>query len=148
MITDKIQDFIIAIPKVGKIMSIDFGTKRIGLAISTVEQSMSMPLNTITSGIDGVLKCIAQHDPCGVVIGMPLNMDGTKGAQWEMVQKFAEKIASANIPILLQDERLTSRAAHSLLRQHNFKRSKRDAMDDAVAACLILDTALDLIRTI
>ena len=146
MIIRDIQDFILVIPSRGKIISLDFGTKKIGIAISSDEQSMALPIATVRCNIDAVIDIVNSHNPCAIVIGMPFNMDGSEGAQAQMVTQFADKLSIMQLPIFLQDERMTSRAASSLLKSYHVKRIERDKIDDQVAACFILDTVLDLVR--
>lgn len=79
-----------------------------------------------------------------IVIGLPINMDGTKSEQTILTEKFAEKLEKrSNLPIFLQDERLTSKAADNLLKGFGLKRKDRNNQDDLAAASLILETVLN-----
>lgn len=143
MITYNIQDFFSTIPKNGKIISIDFGTKKLGIAVSNDERTMSLPLSVISANFNNLLDIIKLQNPSAMVIGMPVNMDGSASTSTEMVNNFAKQLFTAtNLTILLQDERLTSKAATQLLKEAGVKRRVRDAVDDCIAACMILDTVL------
>ena len=124
-------------------MAIDYGTKKLGLAISDPSRKMAVPLTIIDSEIQKLQSTILHHKPVGIVIGLPINMDGTAGAQADLVRKFAQKISGRfELPIFLQDERLTTKAASNALKMLGLNRKQRDSRDDQVAACMILDTVI------
>ncbi len=149
MITLNIQDFLLSLPPMGRILCIDFGTKKLGIATSNDERTMALPLAVIKPSTQNIESLLKQHISCGIVIGLPINMDGSAGVQVDQVQKFAEYIErSFNLPIFLQDERLTSRAASGILKGFGIKRSERDKIDDQLAASLILETVIDLMRKV
>ena len=136
------------------IISIDYGLKKIGLAISTPDHSMSLPL-AIVSGesekkkLQEIIAITKEKNICAIVLGLPINMDGTDSEQTMIVKKFAEKLENrTNLPIFLQDERLTSKAADNLLKQFGLKRKDRNKNDDLTAASLILETVLDSAKRI
>ena len=80
-------------------------------------------------------------------MGLPVNMDGTNSEQTKIVVNFVNKLAKkTNLPIYLQDERLTSKAADSLLRNMGFNRKQRNERDDMAAASMILETTLESAR--
>ena len=84
---------------------------------------------------------------CAIVVGLPVNMDGTNSEQTKIVVNFVNKLAKkTNLPIYLQDERLTSKAADSLLRNMGFNRKQRNERDDMAAASMILETTLESAR--
>jgi putative Holliday junction resolvase len=144
MITTNIQEFCLKLPGAGVIFAIDFGTKKLGIAITDPSRKMAMPIAVIPASIPDLQKILEKYKPAGIVIGLPINMDGTKGAQGELVEKFAEKLQRLfGLPILLQDERLTTKAAGNALRILGLNRKQRDSRDDQVAACMILETVLD-----
>ncbi|MES2214575.1 MAG: Holliday junction resolvase RuvX [Pseudomonadota bacterium] len=143
MITADIQVFYIAIEKQGPIIGMDFGTKKLGVAMTNKELTFAMPLFVMEPNIPELKLAIERHKPRGIVLGMPINMDGSHGSQTQIVQKFAEKLSVAfELPIFLQDERLTSRAASNSLKIFGFKRKERDKIDDQVAACMLLESAI------
>lgn len=133
-------------------IAFDYGNRKIGLAITTPNHLLSLP-HQIIEERDFVRQCtkcldfIAEMQPCLVVIGLPLNMDGTKSEQTIVVEKFAKSLAGkCDVPIYLQDERLTSKTADNLLKMTGMKRKNRNQKDDLIAASLILETAMQLAR--
>ena len=143
MITSDIQEFCHNLGDFGLILGIDFGTKKLGIAISNPERTMSLPISIIPHEIHQIESTIKQYKPLGIVVGLPVNMDGTMGAQAELVRKFAQKLlCNFGLPIFLQDERLTTRAAGNALRVLGLNRKQRDERDDQVAAAMILETTL------
>lgn len=143
MITSDIQEFCQNMANFGLILGIDFGTKKLGIAISNPECTMSLPIKIIPNDMGQIEGVIKQYNPCGLVVGLPVNMDGTLGAQANLVKRFAQKIADRfRLPVFLQDERLTTRAAGNALKVLGLNRKQRDERDDQVAASMILETAL------
>ena len=129
-----------------KILAVDYGDKRLGLAIGSTEIGLATPLDAIKSGgwdrdIVRLCRIIKEQGVEVVVIGLPLNMDGTEGRRSEITRKFGDllKIASA-LDVHYHDERLTSKEAHSLLAQSGLSRQKRELMVDSVSAQLILES--------
>jgi putative pre-16S rRNA nuclease len=87
---------------------------------------------------------IELNDVCGIVIGLPLNSDGSEGNSCEKIRRFITKtIEPLGLPVFLQDERFSSQAANEILKHSNYNRKKRAAMDDMVAASIILQHALE-----
>ncbi|MCC8468214.1 MAG: Holliday junction resolvase RuvX, partial [Rickettsia endosymbiont of Eriopis connexa] len=88
-----------------------------------------------------------KYKVCGVVVGLPIDMNGAVTEQTNIVMKFAEELTkSINLPIYLQDERLTTKAANNFLKSFGVKRKDRNNNDDALAASMILETVLDSIK--
>ncbi|MDG1436429.1 MAG: Holliday junction resolvase RuvX [Rickettsiaceae bacterium] len=135
------------------ILSIDYGSTKIGLAMSTPDYTMSMPLQIIRGEsekkkLQEIVGITVDKNICAIVIGLPINMDSTPSEQTLIIEKFAEKLKNrTNLPIFLQDERLTSRLADNLLKGFGLKRKERNAQDDLVAANLILETVLNTYNT-
>lgn len=128
-------------------LAIDYGSRRIGLAICDAEETIASPL-TILKGAKGVLPQIARiietEDVGGIVMGLPLNMDGTEGPQAKLVRTFAKGLeAYVELPIHFQDERLSSFAAEEKLSVADFTRGKMRERLDAVAAAEILQAFLE-----
>ncbi len=143
MITTNIQEFCLVLPATGVIMAIDYGTKKLGIAISDHSRVMSLPIAIVETDIKNLDSLVQQHKVVGVAIGLPINMDGTSGAQAELVEKFAQRVFTRlELPIFLQDERLTTKAASNALKILGLNRKQRDSRDDQVAASMILDTVL------
>lgn len=151
MLLNSPQEFSTQIKNGKPLISFDLGTKKIGIALSTPDHKLAMPHSIITVNNQGniakqCLEVITNNNCCGIVIGLPLNMNGSISTQTENAQKFANQLAQlTDLPILLQDERLTSKTADNLLKSFGLKRKERNNIDDKVAASLILETVLILI---
>ena len=131
-------------PISGNILSFDFGEKRIGVAIGNNITKTSHPLSTIDTPVNtkrflAIEKLISQWSPILIVIGFPLNEDGTSSRLTALVKKFASKIKNKfGIKISLIDERLTSIEAEILLKETDANVKKRKSVIDQVAAQIIL----------
>lgn len=153
MIISNINDFAKHLKINHPIISIDYGQKKIGVAISDSNLIMSLPLVTLTNNpkqfTSEISKIIIKHNIFGIVVGLPVNMDGTKSIRSDDVIKFAEILVRiTKQPAFMQDERLTSRAADNLLKLAGFNRKQRNQNDDQIAACLILDSVLQTLKNI
>ncbi len=128
-------------------LAIDYGTKRTGLAVCDRAETITSPL-TVIQGQKGLLKKIAEivekEDIEAVVLGLPLNMDGSEGNQTKLVLKFGKQLQNClKIPVLLQDERLSSFSAEEKLNSAKYTRRKRKKCLDAIAAAEILKSFLE-----
>jgi len=128
-------------------LAIDYGTKRTGLAICDSAETIASPL-TVIQGQNQLIKKISEivekEDIEAVVLGLPLNMDGTEGAQSKLVLKFGKQLQNnLKIPVLMHDERLSSFGAEEKLSSANYTRGKRKKRIDAVAAAEILTSFLE-----
>jgi putative Holliday junction resolvase len=128
-------------------LAIDYGIKRTGLAICDSAETIASPLAVI-EGQKELLKKIAEvvekENVEAVVLGLPLNMTGTESAQTKLVFKFAEQLKDhLDIPVHLQDERLSSFSAEEKLSSAKFTRGKKRKRLDAVAAAEILEAFLE-----
>ena len=134
------------------LLGIDYGKKRIGLAISDVRKVISSNFTTLSyngaSQYLNELKMICDNENVGgIVIGLPLNMNGTEGPRCQATRSFAKKLSFAQLPTLaFWDERLSSSAAENVLVEANISRKKRRDIIDKVAANIILQTALDRLQ--
>ncbi len=152
MIIATLQEFSQLLQANRPIIAIDYGTQKTGIAISNQEQTIAMPLKTIHETIEenkikSILDLVATYSIFGIVIGLPISMNGQASEQTTIVLKFSAKLSFAtNLPIYLQDERLTSLAANSLLKLLGVKRRERNQKDDSIAASMILETTLDSIK--
>ena len=132
-----------------RIMGLDIGDKRIGVALSDPLQILASPLRAITRNDDGsalteIAALARQYDIGRLVVGLPYLMDGSVGEQARKVLDFAEKIkAQAGVEIVMLDERYTSVAAGQMLREAGKKRSSLKKQIDAAAATVILQAHLD-----
>lgn len=128
-------------------LAIDYGTKRTGLAVCDRDETITSPL-TVIQGQKQLLKkiyeVVEKEDIDAVVLGLPLNMDGSEGTQTKLVLKFGKQLQKGlKIPVLLQDERLSSFGAEEKLTAAQYTRGKRKKRLDAVAAAEILQTFLE-----
>ena len=128
-----------------RIMGVDFGDARTGIAVSDLlcsivgtttvihSRNMEKTIAQISAMVDG-------SDIGEIVVGLPKNMDGSEGARAELCREFAGKLEEATgLPVKLWDERRTTVEAHNILSQHNYHGKKRKETVDAVAASLILE---------
>jgi putative holliday junction resolvase len=127
-----------------KLIGIDYGRRRIGLAITDESGSLVRGLATIdrkrTSPHPALLDIIARERPVGIVIGIPLDADDRETAMSAEVRKFAANLEkTAAIPVYFIDESLTSRQAADLLRFRKKKERRDKAATDRIAACLIVE---------
>ena len=140
-----------AIYAIMRYLAIDYGTKRIGLAICDAAETIASPLKTI-HGQKELLKKIAEvieaENVEAVVLGLPLNMTGSESAQTLLVRKFAKQLKDfLNVPVFLQDERLSSFGAEAKLAPANLTKGKLRQRLDAVAAAEILEAFLEQKRS-
>ncbi len=129
----------------GKIAAIDFGLKRIGIAISDASKKIALPLTTVTGGMSSVVSLLRGRLPEIelILIGLPLHMNGQKSEMSNLVEAFAIDLEKAlRIPIQLIDERLSSKQAETHLKEANYRRKKRTEHLDQVAATLLLESYL------
>jgi len=132
-----------------KIMGIDYGDSRTGVAISDLLCSIVGSTFVIRSrntekALDDILQLVKQNDVGRIVVGLPKNMDGTEGPRAMLCREFAKKLeAITGLPVAMWDERRTTVEAHNILSQHNYHGKKRKETVDAVAASLILSGYLD-----
>jgi putative Holliday junction resolvase len=128
-------------------LAIDYGTKKTGLAVCDPSESIVSPLMGLVNAKDMVgtiVEIVRSENIEAIVVGMPLNMDGTQGGQAKIVIDFANELKKhTNIPVLFQDERLTSYAAEEKLAARELTRKKRRKRIDALAAAEILQAFLD-----
>ena len=135
-----------------RLLGLDLGSKRIGLALSDVTRTIASPLTTLIRrkfSLDAalLLRLADEHDVGGFVLGLPVNLDGTQGQSARSTRAFAANLArSTGRPILLWDERLTTVAAERVLLEADASRRRRAAVIDKVAATLILQGALDRLK--
>ncbi len=132
-----------------RLFGIDLGTKTIGIAMSDVERSIATPLETIkrvkfTPDVGKVRALAERFGVGGIVMGLPLNMDGTEGPRSQATRAFVRNMKPIlPLPVLFWDERLTTVAATRMLVDADTSRAKRAEVIDKVAASYILQGALD-----
>jgi putative Holliday junction resolvase len=130
-----------------KYLAIDYGTKRAGLAICDPSETIVSPLKVLNKPkyfFKQTADLIADQKIDAVVIGIPLNMDGTEGPQAKTVLKFAEQLSKIiTVPIYFQDERLSTFAAEEKLAEMEMTKKRKKEHIDAVAAANILEAFLE-----
>ncbi len=130
-----------------RIMAVDYGDVRTGVALSDLTGSLAGQAQTLTlqgKALLTQLVALAQdNDVSEVVVGLPRNMDGSHGARAQLCQEFAQKLRNRGLQVVLRDERLTTVSAIGILNQHNVRGKERKGKIDAVAATLILQDYLD-----
>lgn len=128
-------------------LAIDYGSRRTGLALCDKGETISTPLTTIHGQnqlIEKIAELVETENVEAVILGLPLNMDGSDSAQTKVARKFAEQLEGhLNVPVHLQDERLSSFAAEQKLAPANFTKGKMKQRLDAVAAAEILEAFLE-----
>ncbi len=128
-----------------RIMGIDYGDARTGVAISDLLCSIVGSTTVIHSRrmdktLEEVCRIVAENDIGEIAVGLPKNMNGTEGPRAELCREFAQKLEeAAGKPVKLWDERRTTVEAHNILNEHNYHGKKRKNTVDAVAASLILE---------
>ena len=132
-----------------RILGLDVGDRRIGLAISDPNGQVAVPLRTLQrtaqdGAVDAIAALVAEENVEAIVVGLPLRLDGSVGSQAESVQEFVRQLLPAvNVPVTLWDERLSTVQAEQLLRRDGPPSRKRKAEQDALAAAIILQGYLD-----
>lgn len=139
-------------PAAGRVLGLDLGDVRIGVAISDPDRRVAVPIGTVHVGQPpGELKAIAalvgEHDVTLVVLGHPRSMDGSRGTRAVLAEAFAGTLRGfLTVPVELQDERLSTVQAERGLRDAGVKGRDRRAVVDAAAAQVILQSWLDAHR--
>jgi putative Holliday junction resolvase len=146
------------LPRDGRLLALDVGTKTIGVATSDLLRSLATPLTTLkraklAADLAALAELARKHEAKALVIGLPLNMDGTEGPRCQSVRQFATNIANhgppalAALPVVFQDERLSTAAVtRGMIEDYDMTRAKRAERVDAAAAAWILESALPRLR--
>lgn len=129
-----------------KIMAVDYGAARTGLAICDKTEFLASPIGVIYEKdfdkvIDEAAKAAKENNAEEIVVGLPLNMDGSKGEKAQLCEEFGQKLSEAvGIPVKMWDERQTTMQAAEYLNATNVRGKKRKAVIDQVAATIILES--------
>lgn len=151
MIFEKLSEFRNALPAQRAVVGLDLGTVTIGVSVSDQLRRVATPLETIRRtkfGIDAehLLRICDGREIGGLILGLPLNMDGTEGPRCQSTRAFARNLKNlTKLPITFWDERLTTVAAERALLEADTSRKRRAEVIDHVAASYILQGALDRI---
>jgi putative Holliday junction resolvase len=140
---------LVSLPDHARLLGLDLGTKTIGLALSDLERQIATPLETIRrvkfgQDASALLKIAEKHAVAGLVIGLPLNMDGTAGPRVQSTRAFVRNLGPlTSLPIVFWDERMSTMAVTRTLLDADASRAKRAEVVDKMAAAYILQGALD-----
>ena len=132
-----------------KIMAVDYGNTRTGIAFCDAKEILASPHSVIKETyqpklIAKICEIVSAEKPEKIVIGLPRNMDGSYGYRCDECKKLGEELGKAvDIPIDFQDERLTTVLAHNALSENNVRGKKRKETVDAVSAVMILQSYID-----
>lgn len=149
MIAETLDDFRGMLAPQGGLMGLDLGTKTIGVAVSDATRFIATPLETIarknfTQDSGRLLSLIAERKLSGIVLGLPLNMDGSAGPRVQASRAFARNLARiTDLPVGYWDERMSTAAVERMMIAQDTSRQKRAAAIDAMAAAYILQGMLD-----
>ena len=149
MICEDVADFLAALPPHRAICGLDLGDKTIGFAVSDLRRQVATPVLGIrrvrfTEDAARLLALLAERNLAGIVLGLPLNMDGSEGPRVQSTRAFARNLMKlTDLLITFWDERLSTVAAERALLEGDASRKKRSQVIDQVAAGYILQGALD-----
>ena len=152
MIFDDLTNFAEALPEYGAIGGLDLGTKTIGVSVSDHMRSIASPLETIkrqkfTQDAEYLLLICKRRALCGLILGLPRNMNGSEGPRAQSTRTFARNLfRKTDVPISFWDERLSTIAAEKALLEADTTRKRRLEVIDTVAASYILQGVLDRLR--
>jgi putative Holliday junction resolvase len=134
---------------VSRVLAVDWGERRVGVALSDLSGSLASPLPTIYTSseaetVRAVIEIVTREEVIEVVVGLPLNMDGSRGEAAESAQSLADRLKQeTGVPVVMWDERLTSAQARRLSNEVGARIGRRKDLVDARAAELLLQSYLD-----
>lgn len=148
LITSVLAQFAAALPHGGPLAGLDVGTKTIGVALCDAGWSFAGPAETIartkfTKDLAALAAFVAAHRVAGLVVGLPLSMDGSDSPRTQSVRAFARNLAPLARPVLLWDERWSTQAVERAMVSADVSRARRAEKVDALAAAHILQGAID-----
>jgi putative Holliday junction resolvase len=148
MIAASTSEYREALPSGGRLMGLDVGTKTIGVALCDAQWTFATPAELIRrakfAGDLERLRAMAGHqNVAGVIVGLPLNLDGTDSPRTQSVRAFARNLQPLGLPILLWDERWSTQAVTRALIDADASRARRAELVDKMAAAYILQGAID-----
>ena len=137
----------------GKLLSVDFGDVRTGLAICDPSRILASGIGYISPGgiektADAVAECAKENGACAVIVGLPVNMDGSRGGRAQRCEKFARMLKErlTGVPVAVFDERMTTMTASRYLNETNTRGTKRKQVIDTLSAQIILQNCLDRLK--
>jgi putative Holliday junction resolvase len=146
------DEFAKALPAGARLLGLDVGTKTVGVALSDVTRTIASGVTTLArskfaADAQRLLEMVQEHRVGGLVIGLPVSLDGSEGPRAQATRAFTRNLGRLTpLPILLWDERLTTAAAERSLLEADVSRRRRAQVIDKVAATLILQSALDRLK--
>ena len=148
LITADLADFAAGLPDAGKLAGLDVGTRTIGLAICDAGWHFAGPSQTLrrtkfTQDLERLRAFAASEHLVGLVVGLPLNMDGSDSPRTQSVRAFARNLGALGLPVLLWDERWSTQAVTRAMIDADVSRARRAEKVDALAAAHILQGAID-----
>ncbi len=150
MLLGKPEDLIASVPRGRRLMGLDLGAKTVGLALSDVNWRIASALETIRrrkfrEDAQRLLALVDEHGVGGLILGLPLNMDGSEGPRCQSTRAFAANLAGLrDLPMAFWDERLSTAAVdRMMIKEHDLTRKRRGELVDKLAASYILQGALD-----
>lgn len=153
LITSLAGEFASVLPNGGKLVGLDVGTKTIGVAICDAGWHFAGPCETIrrvkfTQDVASLRRIVESEHALGLVVGLPLSMDGSDSPRTQSVRAFARNLALLGLPILLWDERWSTQAVERAMIDADVSRAKRAEKVDALAAAHILQGAIDALANL
>jgi len=152
MITINTKEFIENVTNSGALLGLDMGKARIGIALCDSNRIIASPIEAyirrnMSKDLGYLGKLSSDNEVVGIVIGLPLELDGSENENCESVRHFANKLnKKIGLPILLKDERMSTVAATRALSETGMTRKKRQSLDDKVAASIILQSVIETVK--
>ena len=152
MTVRKLIDFVELLPANRRVVGLDIGEKTVGVALSDLSRTVATPMETLAvrkfsqTAIE-ILDICVEHEVAALIIGLPINMDGTEGPRCQSVRQFARNLeAHFDMEMAFWDERLSTVAVTKTMLEADLSREKRSKNVDKLAASYILQGALDFIQ--
>lgn len=137
----------------GKLLSVDFGDTRTGLAVSDISRILASGIGYVSPGgiektADEVAKIAREQKAAAIIVGLPVNMDGSEGSRAARCRKFASMLSERleGMPVAMFDERMTTMTASRYLNETNTRGKKRKTVIDTLSAQIILQNCLDRLK--
>lgn len=152
--TSIIDDFLTEIPPTGRLLALDVGETTIGLGLCDASRMIASPLHTIerkklSKDLESLKKTIDEHKVTGLIVGYPVNMDGSLGPRAQSMRTFVSSLKKQiTLPVLLWDERMSTMAVERVMLDADMSRARRAEVVDKLAASYMLQGVLDRINNI
>lgn len=133
----------------GRLLGLDYGTHRVGVAISDTSHIIATPYAVLAAdrAVDGIVEILGLEDIDEIVVGLPVSLSGDEGASAAAARSFADEVAArTGLPVVLVDERFTTKVAEDALIAGGVRRNKRRDIRDKMAATVMLQGHLDSLR--